>query len=132
MKKAWVIAGLALVLSATAYAHCGMCGMDDAKNSSYPGPHEAAPNIYTKLFENDRVRVSEIKFAPGDKAPMHHHSFDHFVTVIEGGELTLTAPDGTSKVATAKAGDVIWMSPEDHEAVNTGTTIFRATVSELK
>ena len=99
---------------------------------SYPGPHEAASNVYTKLFENERVRVSEIKFNPGDKAPMHTHAYDHYVYVIEPGTLTLSHPDGTSQTVAAEAGQVLWMPAETHEAVNTGTTVLRATVSELK
>ena len=98
----------------------------------YPGPQEGASNIYHQVFDNDRVRVSEIKFNPGDKAAMHTHPWPHFVYVIEPGTLTLSYPDGTSKVAEAKAGDVLWMPAETHEAVNTGKTVLRALVTELK
>lgn len=103
-----------------------------AEETVYPSPQEAAPNVYTQLFENDRVIISEIKFNPGDKAAMHTHLYPHAVYVIEGGQLTLTHPDGTSKVVDAKAGDVMYMETETHETVNTGSTVFRATVTELK
>ena len=103
-----------------------------AEEKTYPGPQEGAPTIYKQLFENDRIRVSEIKFNPGDKAPMHTHIFPHAVYILEGGQLTITHPDGSSNVVDAKAGEVIWMGPETHEAVNTGTTVLRATVTEIK
>lgn len=99
---------------------------------TYPGPQDAAPNVYKQVFDNDRVRVAEIKFNPGEKAAMHTHLYPHVVYVIDGGELTLTHPDGTSTVVTAKAGDVLWMEAETHEAVNTGTTVLRGTVTEIK
>jgi quercetin dioxygenase-like cupin family protein len=36
-------------------------------------PLVAASNVYTCLNENDRVRVLEVVFKPGDVAKMHHH-----------------------------------------------------------
>ena len=103
-----------------------------AVEKTYPSPQQAAPNVYKQIFENDRVIISEIKFNPGDKAAMHTHAYPHAVYIIEGGQLTLTHPDGTSKVVDAKPGDVMYMEAETHEAVNTGTTVFRATVTEIK
>jgi beta-alanine degradation protein BauB len=99
---------------------------------AYPNPQDGAPGVYKQLFDNERVRVSEITFKPGDKAPMHTHAYDHAVYVIEGGSLTLTKPDGSSSVATVEAGQVVWFPAETHEAVNTGTTTVRGTVTELK
>ena len=116
-----VVLGLAFSVSAFA---------EEAQ--TYPGPQEAAPNVYRQLFDNEKVRVSEIKFNPGDKAPMHAHPWPHAVYVIEAGQLTLTHPDGSVSIADAKAGDVLYMPAETHEAVNTGTTLVRATVTELK
>lgn len=113
---------LSLIFSVSAFA----------EEKIYPSPQEAAPNVYTQLFDNESVRVSEIKFNPGDKAPMHTHPFAHVLYVLEGGQLTLSHLDGTSAVVNAEAGQVMYMGPESHEAVNTGTTVVRATVTELK
>lgn len=107
-------------------------GLAFAEEKIYPGPQEAAPNVYTQFLDNERVRVSEIKFNPGDKAAMHTHPFPHVVYVLEGGRLTLSHPDGTSTVLDAKPGDILWMAAETHEAVNTGTTVVRATITEIK
>jgi len=104
----------------------------EAETISYPGPQEAAPNVYKQLFDNEKVRVSEITFKPGDKAPMHTHPWPHAVYVLEAGQLTITKPDGTATVVDAKVGDVMWMAAETHEAVNTGTTQFKATITEVK
>ena len=103
-----------------------------AEEVKYPGPQEAAPNVYHQIFDNERVRVSEITFKPGDKAAMHTHPYDHSLYVLEAGTLTLSHPDGTSQVVNAEVGQVMFMKAETHEAVNTGTTQFRALVTELK
>lgn len=103
-----------------------------AEESAMPGPQEGAPNIYKQLFDNEKVRISEIKFNPGDKAPMHKHSYPHAVYILEGGTLAITKDDGTSQTLTAKPGEVLWLEPETHEAVNTGETVLRATVTEIK
>ena len=99
---------------------------------SYPDPLVAGPNIYTKQFENERVRVSEIKFKPGDSIPMHIHIYDHFVYVIEAGQLTLSYPDGKKNAVDATVGQIMWIPKETHAATNTGPTIFRALVVEIK
>ena len=103
-----------------------------AEEKIYPGPQEAAPNVYKQVLDNEKVRVSEITFEPGAKAAMHTHPWPHVVYILEGGELTLTHPDGTSTVAAAKTGDVLWFPAETHEAVNTGKTTVRGTVTEIK
>lgn len=116
-----MIVGLALlVLSTGAFA------------ADYPGPHEAGPGIYRLLSENDEVRVSEIKFNPGDSIPMHHHSYGHSLYIVEGGQLTISKPDGSSVVLEAKPGDVMWMGVEDHSAANTGSTVVRVIITEVK
>ena len=107
-------------------------GLAQAEEKTYPGPQEGAPNVYHQIFENEKVRISEISFEPGEKAAMHTHAYPHAVYVLEGGTLNLTYPDGTSKSADAKAGDVLWFPAETHEAVNTGSTVVRAIVTEIK
>ena len=123
MKRfASIVAVIAMLCSVSAFA----------ETKTYPGPQEGAPNVYKQVFDNERVRVSAIKFNPGEKAAMHTHPYPHAVYIIEGGELTISHPDGTSTVVKAKPGDVLWMGTETHEAVNTGTTVIRGTVTEIK
>jgi len=94
-------------------------------------PVEVGPDVYKLVFENDRVRVMEITFKPGDKIAMHSHP-DHFVYVLSGGTLALSHPDGTTKEFEGKAGDVVWINAESHAAENVGTTEFKGVVVELK
>jgi len=94
-------------------------------------PLEVGPDIYKLVFQNDRVRVMEITFKPGDKIALHSHP-DHFVYVLSGGTLALSSPDGTKKEFVGKPGDVVWISAESHAAENIGTTEFKGVVVELK
>ena len=36
-------------------------------------PVEVAPNVYSVLFENERVRLLEVREAPGESSAMHSH-----------------------------------------------------------
>lgn len=94
-------------------------------------PVEVGPHIYTVVFENERVRVSEIQFKVGDQIAMHSHP-DHFVYVLEPGTLQLSYPDGRTSTFEGTPGQVVWINAESHAAVNAGTTPFRALVVELK
>jgi quercetin dioxygenase-like cupin family protein len=94
-------------------------------------PIKVGPNIYKKLFENDRVRMLEVTFAPGDSIAMHSHP-DHAVYTVTGGTLRVTTSDGKTMVADLKAGDPIWFPAVMHAAKNIGTTSLKLVVVELK
>jgi beta-alanine degradation protein BauB len=94
-------------------------------------PLTVGPDIYKLLFENDRVRVMQVTFAPGAKIAMHSHP-DHVTTIISGGTLKLSYLDGSSKELAGKPGDAVWIPAEAHAAENIGTTEVVAVVTELK
>lgn len=82
-------------------------------------------------MENDRVRVLDFRFKPGQKAEMHIHP-DHIVYALTDYTLILTHPDGTSKEGSVKAGQTFWMIAGAHMAQNIGKTDGHALVIELK
>lgn len=95
-------------------------------------PVVVASNVYkTVLLDNDRVRVIEISFKPGETAPSHSHP-EHFVYVIAGGKLKITNSEGKVIDAELKNGDVLWLPAETHTATNTGDTEIKLIVNELK
>lgn len=94
-------------------------------------PLKVAPEMYNLVFENERVRVMQVTFAPGQKIPRHSHP-EHYVYVLDAGTLRVSKPDGTSSDATVGAGQVLWFPAETHWAENTGTTQVRLLVNELK
>jgi beta-alanine degradation protein BauB len=94
-------------------------------------PLQVAPNMYKLVFENPQVRVMEVSFKPGDKIAEHSHP-DHYVYVLEGGQLTINKANSAPTVANVQPGQVLWIPAESHWAQNTGTTPVRLLVNELK
>lgn len=73
-------------------------------------PLMAASNVYKCLNENDRVRVLEVVFKPGDVAKMHHHP-DHVVYALNGGKANFTS-GGKTQVMEIKTGSVIFLEAQ--------------------
>lgn len=94
-------------------------------------PLEVAPTMYSLVYQNDRVRVMQVVFKPGEKIAKHSHP-DHFIYVLEPGKLKISHPDGTSMDADFKVGQVVWIPAETHWAENTGATEVKLLVTELK
>ncbi len=92
---------------------------------------KAAPDVYSLLMENERVRVLNVKFKPGQKAVMHSHP-DHLIYVLKDGKLKITMPEGPGNEVGLKAGQVIWMPAGQHAAENVGGTEANNLVVELK
>lgn len=91
----------------------------------------AAPNVYKLLMENDRVRVFDARFKPGEKAAMHTHP-DHIVYVFNDGKLKLSPSKGKTQEMDLKAGQTIWMDAISHAAENLGKNDAHFLVVELK
>ena len=96
-----------------------------------PDPAKVASHVYKKTFENELIRVFDVRFKPGDKAEMHWHP-NHFAYVIEDGSLEIIPPTGEVIKMKGKAGDSVWMEAGHHSAVNKGKTDLHVLVVELK
>ena len=94
-------------------------------------PVVVGPDIYKQVFDNPRVRVMEVTFAPGAKMPTHSHP-DHFGYVLAGGTLHITGADGKAEARDVKTGDVLWIPATTHSAENKGPTPLKVLVVELK
>ena len=93
-------------------------------------PMKVAKNVYKFIMENDRVRVLEASFKPGDKAIMHDHP-DHLVYVLSDGKINMKS-SGKTDVLDLKKGQAIFLKAQSHEAENTGKTDLHLLVVELK
>jgi mannose-6-phosphate isomerase-like protein (cupin superfamily) len=92
---------------------------------------EAAPNVYTVLFENDRVRLLEARVKPGDSSSMHAHP-NYLVYSLGDAKVTFTETSGQSIDVDLKAGQALWREAEEHSAKNPGSTDVVALLFELK
>ena len=91
---------------------------------------KVAKNVYKFIMENERVRVLQVLFKPGDKAAMHHHP-DHVVYVVKGGKANLTS-SGKTDIMDLKAGQAMFIKAQSHETENTGKTDLDLLVVELE
>ncbi len=57
------------------------------------------------LSETDRVRVWEIRLAPGERIGFHRHVLDYFWTAVTPGRAQSRAEDGTIVEAIYSAGE---------------------------
>lgn len=57
------------------------------------------------LSENDRVRVWEIRLAPGERWHAHRHVLDYFWTAVNAGRSRQHTFDGTTRDVTYQAGE---------------------------
>ncbi len=92
---------------------------------------EVAPHVYTVLFENERVRLLEVRLKPGERSEMHSHPA-YVIYGLAEGKVKFSSPSGESAEIEVKAGDVMWREPEEHAVDNLGSTDAHALLFELK
>ena len=85
----------------------------------------------TVRFENDRVRVLELRLKPGEREAMHTHP-QYVLYALTDYRVKNTSADGTVRVFSRKRGDVFWGEPVTHGGENVGDTEVRAVIVELK
>jgi hypothetical protein len=109
--------------------------------SGFEGELARAPEnhaVGTALqFENDHVRVWEIRLEPGQRGAFHIHDQTYFWTVVDPGRGLQRFPDGTYVVRDYSPGETKYLvhSPDDsliHDLENVGSTTMRFVTVELK
>jgi mannose-6-phosphate isomerase-like protein (cupin superfamily) len=86
------------------------------------------------VLENERVRVKEAIFAPGDTdAKMHTHEYPHVGVVIDGGTLRFNYPDGKTETMNLERGGAGYREANvTHQAINPGRAPVRVIEVEIK
>ena len=106
----------------------------------YAAELRAAPSnlaVGTTLrFENERLKVWEVKLKPGERGPFHAHTRNYFWTVVEGGRGLQRLADGTFRERDYAVGDTSYLehSPDTaliHDLENVGETVLRFVTVEL-
>ena len=88
-------------------------------------------------FENEHVRVFEVRLAPGQRGPFHVHDATYFWTVIEPGRGLQRFADGAHVTRDYALGETRYLTntPADpliHDLENVGDSILRFVTVELK
>ena len=86
---------------------------------------------YKVEFENDKVRVLRVSYAPGEKSVMHGHP-DSVLVLLDDAAGTFTNPDGSTADFDMKAREVMWAPGGDHLPASRHDKPFSPILVELK
>jgi quercetin dioxygenase-like cupin family protein len=89
------------------------------------------PQHHKVEFENDQVRVLRITFPPGEKSVMHSHPCAVAIGLSDS-TLTFHLPDGATREAKLKPGQVINAKPTVHDPENRGSSPAQVILVEIK
>jgi quercetin dioxygenase-like cupin family protein len=105
----------------------------------YEGELAAAPQnaeVGSELwFENDHVRIWEVRIEPGERAPFHTHSLDYFWVVVDPSRAVVQFADGTQRTVDYRVGEVDFSElpvPAVHSVENIGESVLRSVAVEFK
>ncbi len=95
---------------------------------SAPGQAESILHV-----DNDEVRVTEWRFAPGAATGWHRHEFDYVIVPVIGGEVEMVAADGSRTRVTMEPGRSYHRPAGiEHDVVNGPDGELRFVEVELK
>ena len=99
---------------------------------------EALGNVGTKLlFEDERVRIWEMRLEPGEASDLHHHADDYYLAMLQGDMIAGIPPEESGLppfVARIPSGGETVSVPKGGTewAMNVGNETFYEILVELK
>ena len=91
---------------------------------------QAKPTVF---IDNERVRVTEWRFAPGAATGWHRHEHDYVVVPLLDGRLRLVGPGGKESFADLKLGVPYFKEAGvEHDVINANAFEFAFIETELK
>ena len=90
------------------------------------------PAVPTVKVENDTVRVTEWRFAPGATTGYHRHEYDYTVVPMTTGFLAITSPAGDTRAALVLGEPYFRPAGVEHDVVNVNPFEFVFIEIELK
>lgn len=92
-------------------------------------PVEVSPEYYRPLFQNEVVRVLEMRLPPNAGDEMHVHPMET-VYFVSGGKLRITLPNGAHVEKIVEDGEVMFHEAWEHRVTNVGSTEVLAVIVE--
>ena len=92
-------------------------------------PEAAVP---TQQIDNERVRVTEWRFAPGAATGMHRHEMDYVVVPMMDGKLRLVEPAGAREVTLRAGVSYTRKAGVEHDVINANDFEYAFVEIELK
>lgn len=77
--------------------------------------------VPTVQEDNERVRVTEWRFAPGAATGWHRHEYDYVVVPQTDGLLRLEQPDGEAAARLTAGVSYYRRAGVEHDVINAGT-----------
>ena len=91
----------------------------------------AKSGLYRQVMDNERVRVFQANFRPGDKLPSR--SFPtHLMVTLTDGTLVFVPQGRTGYEVNFKAGETMWFPPLTRATENESDKEVRVLVVEMK
>ena len=76
----------------------------------------------TQLIDNERVRVTEWRFRPGEATGWHRHEFDYVVVPVTTGQLHLKEPNGVRTIDIVTGTPYFREEGVEHDVINPSDT----------
>ena len=85
------------------------------------------------LFENDEIRVWDMRVEPQGRKAWHHHTLPYLIVPMTGGRIEIENVAGDIYRGEEEAGAVLWRDAgEKHELRNLTDAPYRNILVELK
>jgi beta-alanine degradation protein BauB len=88
--------------------------------------------VATVKIDNDRLRVTEWRFAPGAATGYHRHEYDYTVVPLTTGRLEITGPAGATTASLVSGEPYFRTAGVEHDVRNANTFEFVFLEIELK
>ena len=97
-----------------------------------PEQHTRPAARSTVQIDDERVRVTEWRFAPGAATGLHRHAYAYVVVPLTTGTLTLETADGTTRADLAAGRAYARPAGVEHDVINDNPFEFAFIEVELK
>jgi quercetin dioxygenase-like cupin family protein len=88
--------------------------------------------VATRQVENERVIVTEWRFAPGAHTGWHVHAYDYVVVPLTTGRLLLDTPDGPAAAELVAGRSYARPQGVEHDVINDNPFEFAFVEIEVK
>jgi quercetin dioxygenase-like cupin family protein len=90
-----------------------------------------APTVFKQVMDNNRMRVLEGTFKPGEQVGVHSHP-DHMIYMLTPGTLVIKPPGRTPYEMTYKVGEATYLAAQTRALENGGDKAVRVLIVEMK
>jgi quercetin dioxygenase-like cupin family protein len=91
-----------------------------------------AKAVPTVRIDNETVRVTEWRFAPGAHTGQHRHEYDYVVVPLSSGPLAITSATGEATADLTTGVPYFRAAGAEHDVANPNATDFAFIEIELK